>query len=137
MSFENDFVNFYFDKNTLYANIIAKKSLPANDKEFDEFLTFFSNFYQACNQINQRFVLFYDLSELGVLKFEQYNKWTNLFKEYEQITVKCLICSSIITSNSIIANVINTLLKLYDNKKPVKVVTTKEDAIFFINENLK
>lgn len=136
MSFENDLVKFEFNKNTLYASVIAKKSLPENDMEFDDFLQYFSNFYQACNQIDQRFVLFYDLSKLGVLKFEQYNKWTNLFKEYEEITVKCLICSSIISSNSMIANVINTLLKFYDNQKPVKIVTTKEDAIDFINENL-
>ena len=136
MSFENDFVKFKFDKNTLYANVFAKKSLPANDQEFYDFLTYFSNFYQACNQIDQKFILLYDLTNLGLLKFEQYNKWTNLFKQYEDITIKCLICSSIICSNSVIAGVINTLLKLYENQKPIKIVTTKEEAISFINDNL-
>ena len=135
MSFENDFVKFEFDKNTLYAKVIAKKSLPDNDAEFDDFLTYFGNFYQACNQIDQRFILLYDLTELGLLKYEQYNKWTKLFKDYEAITIKCLICSSIICSNSLIAEVINTLLKLYDNQKPIKIVTNEADAILFINEN--
>ena len=135
MSFENDFVKFDFDNNTLHAVIVAKKAMPANDDEFEEVLTFFTNFYQACDQIDQKFILYYDLTQLGLLKFEQYNKWTNLFKKYEDITVKCLICSSIICSNTIIAGVINTLLKLYENKKPIKIVTSVEDAILFINEN--
>lgn len=135
MSFENDFIKFDFNKTTLYANIIAKKALPANDEEFEEVLTFFTNFYQACNQIDQKFILYYDLTELGFLKFEQYNKFTSFFKQYEDISIKCLICSSIICSNQVIAGMINTLLKLYENQKPIKIVTNKEAAILFINEN--
>ena len=72
-----------------------------------------------------------------MLKYEQYNKWTELFKKNEQISIKYLICSSILCSNSIITNVINTLLFFYKNTKPVKSFTSEEDAIDFINEQLK
>ena len=136
MSFENDLVKLNFDKKTLYVEVVAKKALPANDEEFNSFLTYFDNFYQACDKINQKIILFYDLRELGLLKYEQYNKWTTLFHNYEDITNKCLICSSIVCNNSIIANVINGILLFYDNKKPIKIFTTKEDAIKFINEQL-
>jgi hypothetical protein len=135
MSFENDFVKFDFDRITLYAIIVVKKPNPTNDDEFEEVLTFFTNFYKACDQIDQKFILYYDLTELGLLKYEQYNKFTSLFKQHVDITVKCLICSSIICSNQVIAGVINGLLKLYENQKPIKIVTSKEDALLFINEN--
>tara|TARA_Y100000590_G_C15406852_1_gene896058 strand:+ start:435 stop:848 length:414 start_codon:yes stop_codon:yes gene_type:complete len=137
MSFENDFVKLTFDKQTLYVKVIAKKDLPANDTEFDDFLTYFNNFYQACYKINQKIILFYDLKELGLLKYEQYNKWTELFHKYENITNKCLICSSIVCDNSIIANFINGVLLFYNNQKPVKIFTSQDDAIKFINEHLK
>ena len=68
---------------------------------------------------------------------KRYNKWTELFKKNEQISIKYLICSSILCSSSIITNVINTLLLFYKNTKPVKIFTSEEDAIDFINEQLK
>ena len=134
MSFENDFVKLTFDKRTLYVEVLAKKEAPSNDEEFDDFLTYFDNFYQACDRINQKVILFYDLRELGLLKYEQYNKWTELFKKHERISVKCLVCSSIICDNSVIANIINGILIFYRNTKPIKIFTTKEDAIKFISE---
>ena len=137
MSFENDFVKLTFNKETLRVHVLIKKELPNNDEEFEDFLTYFDNFYQACDKINQKIILFYDLRELGMLKYEQYNKWTELFKKNEQISIKYLICSSILCSNSIITNVINTLLFFYKNTKPVKIFTSEEDAIDFINEQLK
>lgn len=136
MSFENDFVKLTFNKETLRVHVLIKKELP-NNEEFEDFLTYFDNFYQACDKINQKIILFYDLRELGMLKYEQYNKWTELFKKNEQISIKYLICSSILCSNSIITNVINTLLFFYKNTKPVKIFTSEEDAIDFINEQLK
>lgn len=135
MSFENDFVKLTFDKRTLYVEVVAKKEVPANDEEFEDFLTYFDNFYQACDRINQKIILFYDLRQLGLLKFEQYNKWTELFKKHEKISVKCLVCSSIICDNSVIANIINGILLFYRNTKPIKIFTTKEDAIKFITEH--
>lgn len=137
MSFENDFVKLTFNKETLRVHVLIKKELPNNDEEFEDFLTYFDNFYQACDKINQKIILFYDIRELGMLKYEQYNKWTELFKKNEQISIKYLICSSILCSNSIITNVINTLLFFYKNTKPVKIFTSEEDAIDFINEQLK
>ena len=137
MSFENDFVKLTFNKETLRVHVLIKKELPNNDEEFEDFLTYFDNFYQACDKINQKIILFYDLRELGMLKYEQYNKWTELFKKNEQISIKYLICSSILCSSSIITNVINTLLFFYKNTKPVKIFTSEEDAIDFINEQLK
>ena len=137
MSFENDFVKLTFNKETLRVHVLIKKELPNNDEEFEDFLTYFDNFYQACDKINQKIILFYDLRELGMLKYEQYNKWTELFKKNEQISIKYLICSSILCSSSIITNVINTLLLFYKNTKPVKIFTSEEDAIDFINEQLK
>ena len=137
MSFENDFVKLTFNKETLRVHVLIKKELPNNNEEFEDFLTYFDNFYQACDKINQKIILFYDLRELGMLKYEQYNKWTELFKKNEQISIKYLICSSILCSNSIITNVINTLLLFYKNTKPVKIFTSEEDAIDFINEQLK
>lgn len=136
MSFENDFVKLTFNKETLRVHVLIKKELP-NNEEFEDFLTYFDNFYQACDKINQKIILFYDIRELGMLKYEQYNKWTELFKKNEQISIKYLICSSILCSNSIITNVINTLLFFYKNTKPVKIFTSEEDAIDFINEQLK
>ena len=137
MSFENDFVKLTFNNETLRVHVLIKKELPNNNEEFEDFLTYFDNFYQACDKINQKIILFYDLRELGMLKYEQYNKWTELFKKNEQISIKYLICSSILCSNSIITNVINTLLLFYKNTKPVKIFTSEEDAIDFINEQLK
>jgi hypothetical protein len=137
MSFENDFVKLTFNKETLRVHVLIKKELPNNNEEFEDFLTYFDNFYQACDKINQKIILFYDLRELGMLKYEQYNKWTELFKKNEQISIKYLICSSILCSSSIITNVINTLLLFYKNTKPVKIFTSEEDAIDFINEQLK
>ena len=137
MSFENDFVKLTFNNETLRVHVLIKKELPNNNEEFEDFLTYFDNFYQACDKINQKIILFYDLRELGMLKYEQYNKWTELFKKNEQISIKYLICSSILCSSSIITNVINTLLFFYKNTKPVKIFTSEEDAIDFINEQLK
>jgi len=137
MSFENDFVKLTFNKETLRVHVLIKKELPNNNEEFEDFLTYFDNFYQACDKLNQKIILFYDLRELGMLKYEQYNKWTELFKKNEQISIKYLICSSILCSSSIITNVINTLLFFYKNTKPVKIFTSEEDAIDFINEQLK
>ena len=136
MSFENDFVKLSFDKKTQYVEIVPKKALPGNDEEFNSFLTYFDNFYQACDRINQKIILFYDLRELGLLKYEQYSKYTEFFKKNEKVSIKCLICSSIICDNSLIANVINGILLFYKNTKPIKIFTTKEDAIKFISEQL-
>ena len=137
MSFENDFAKLTFNKENLICTIIAKKDLPANDEEFFEFLEYFKNFYLAIDQIDQKIILYYDLTKLGLLKLEHYSKWSEMFHNNEDISRKCLICSSVVTGNSIIANVINSILKFYDNQKPIEIFTNEADAFKFIKKNVK
>ena len=92
MSFENDFVKFDFNTDTLYVNIYIKKAQPIQG-EWDLFIEFFKNFYLACDQLNQKIILYYDLMNLGILEKKQYDEWLELFKNFEEISVKCLICS--------------------------------------------
>ena len=134
MSFDNDFLNFNFNKDDFIAKIFIKKEQPVIE-EWNNFFDYFKNFYLACNQINQKFILYYDLKNLGILEKEKYDQWLQLFKDFEEISLKCLICSSIITNSQPLATIINGILIFYKNTKPVKIVTNEEDAQNFINEN--
>jgi len=134
MSFQNDFVKFNFNKETLYANIYINKSQPENN-EWDDFYEYFRNFYLACDKINQKFILYYDLKNLGVLEKNKYDQWLELFKNFESISTKCLVCSAIVTNYQVLATMINGILLFHNNTKPVKVFSSKEDAIKFIQDN--
>ena len=136
MSFENDFGKLEYNDKTFYVNITAKKPLPKDDKEFNEFYNYFDVFYQACYQNKKKIILFYDLTKLGVLKSEYYKKWIKLFRDYEFMTLECLICSSVICNNTTISKFINGALKMYGNTKPIKILNNKEDAIEFVNKHL-
>ena len=136
MSFENDFVKLEYEKETLFVNIIAKKPLPKDDDEFNEFYNYFDIFYQACYQNKKKIILFYDLTKLGVLKSDYYKKWIKLFRNYEFMTLECLICSSVICNNTRISKFINGVLKMYGNTKPIKILNNREDALEFVNKNL-
>lgn len=134
MSFENEFVKFKFNKSNLYVNIFIKKEQPEQN-EWDDFFNFFKNFYLACDEINQKFILYYDLKNLGILEKNKYDQWLQLFKDFESISLKCLICSAILTNYQPLATMINGILLFYKNTKPVKVFSLKEDADKFIIEN--
>ena len=134
MSFDNDFVNFNFNKENLFAKIFIKKEQPKGE-EWDTFFDYFRNFYLACDKINQKFILYYDLKNLGILEKRKYEQWLQLFKDFEKISLKCLICSSIITNYQPLATIINGILLFHKNTKPVKIVTNDIDAMNFINEH--
>jgi len=134
MSFENDFVKFDFNTDTLYVNIYIKKAQPT-EVEWNTFIEYFKNFYLACDQLNQKIILYYDLKNVGILEKAQYDEWLELFKNFEEISLKCLICSAILTTYQPLAMMINTLLVFHKNTKPVKVFSDKEESIKFIEEN--
>lgn len=136
MSFENDFARLEYQEETLFVNIIAKKPIPKDDNEFDEFYNYFDIFYQACYQNKKKIILFYDLTKLGVLRSDYYKKWIKLFRDYEFMTLECLICSSVICDNTTISKFINGALKMYGNTKPIKILNNREDALEFVNKNL-
>ena len=134
MSFDNDFVKFDYHTDTLYVNIYIKKAQPIQG-EWDLFIEFFKNFYLACDQLNQKIILYYDLMNLGILEKKQYDEWLELFKNFEEISVKCLICSAILTTYEPLAMVINGLLIFHNTSKPVKVFSNREESITFITKN--
>tara|TARA_B100001123_G_C15127189_1_gene953801 strand:+ start:493 stop:909 length:417 start_codon:yes stop_codon:yes gene_type:complete len=135
MSFENSFFKILFDNDTQILNIIVKAEYPLVEQELNQLIDSLTIFYEACNHINKKFAILFDLRNLGILTIDYYKKFITFFKSHEEISEKCLICSSIICNNYIINNIINRILLFYKNIRPIKIVDNDSDALEFINSN--
>ena len=135
MSFENSFFKILFDNDTQILNITVKTECPLVEQELNELIDSLTTFYKACNHINKKFAILFDLRNLGILTIDYYKKFITFFKSHEEISKKCLICSSIICNNIIINNIINGILLFYKNVKPIKIVDNYSDGLEYINSN--
>lgn len=133
MSFNNDFVECNYINSNF--TIKVKTALPNNDEEWNSFMTHLANFYMACDKGTFKFGLLVDIRNLGMLQMKYYKEFINFFDNNKHITEKHLIATSIVSSNSVLINIINGFLMLYDTVKPLKIVDSEDKAVEFINKN--
>ena len=131
MSFQNDFVDCNIKNKIFYIHV--KKSLPSNDTEFDGLMNHIDNFYKACEQSNVRVGMIIDVRNLGLLDMKYYQAFADYFSSKKEMSKKCLIASCIICDNAIITGLVNTFLKFYNSVRPVRLGSSIETGIKFVD----
>lgn len=133
MSYENEFVTCSIENKNFH--IYVKKNLPANDEEFNGLMNHIDNFYQACIKSNTRVGMILDAKNLGLLDTKYYQTFADYFSSRKEMCEKCIIASCIICDNSLISTLVNAFLILYKSVRPVRIETTLEAGLQFIEKN--
>ena len=129
---QNDFVQYKFENKILLIKIL--KAQPT-DEEWEFTKDTIMSFYDAALLKNYTISLVFDLKELGMLEIKKIKEWAELFKNNRHKTLKILKKSAMITDNTLFRITINMFLTMYKNTKPIKVVSSFEEALDFINED--
>jgi len=130
--FENMFVKYKLNINTNILLITIKKLYPS-DTEWEETIQYIKYYYNYAEKENLIFSIIFDLRNMGLLSFKQINEWGDLFISYKEKTKLYIKCSTMITDNYIIKNVLNIFFNLYTTVKPMQIVSNINDAYNFIN----
>lgn len=130
--FENMFVKYKLNINTNILLITIKKLYPS-DTEWEETIQYIKYYYNYAEKENLIFSIIFDLRNMGLLSFKQINEWGDLFISYKEKTKLYIKCSTMITDNYIIKNVLNIFFNLYITVKPMQIVSNINDAYNFIN----
>ena len=134
MSFENNFTKIIYDKNSKTLTISFKSESPLIDKEFQDVIDSMDVFYKGCEKSKNRFKLWFDVRNLGILNIDYYKRIINFFKENELISENYLIGTIIVSNNIIINTIINNILKLHENKRPLQITDSEQNGLDFLNE---
>lgn len=126
------FVKYKLNINTNILLITIKKLYPS-DTEWEETIQYIKYYYNYAEKENLIFSIIFDLRNMGLLSFKQINEWGDLFISYKEKTKLYIKCSTMITDNYIIKNVLNIFFNLYTTVKPMQIVSNINDAYNFIN----
>lgn len=130
---ENDFINYTFYNSILYITI--KQNKTPTEEEWNFSKKFMINFYKSVKQSKTLFSMIFDLKNLCILPLKMYQDWANIFGDNKELTEQYLNGTSIINNNSLIKNTLNIFFKIYPTVRPIKLVSSMNDAMTFINES--
>ena len=131
---ENNFINYTYTDSILYITI-KNNSVPTTvEWEFSK--KFMLSFYESAKQTKSRFSLIFDLRKLCILPFKMYQEWADLFISNKELTELYVNKTGIINNNKIIKGAINIFFNLYTTVRPLKLVSSMDEAHKFINDDL-
>lgn len=122
---DNNFCEIKFEDQIFRVDI--KDSYP-NEDEWGECKKALENFYEAIRVKKINFTIMYDITNMGMLQFNHIKELVSLLVKYRDLSEQYVIASVIVVNNSIVKNVVNTTLAMYPSVRPVKFVTSMEEA---------
>ena len=98
------------------------------DEEWHSLMQTVQDYYNHadCNGIEFRII--FDVRSMESVPISHGLQWIELFQKNRHITEKCVICTSMITSNKLVRDGVNFFLKFYSPIKPFKIFTDSKDA---------
>jgi len=133
MLYSNKYINFdLVNKNVLLFTL--NKSTPELN-EWYEMKDALSQFLNCCLEKKFKVNLLFDINKSDVLDRMYLLDFVDWLKNNENIVENCIICSSIICSNTLITTLVNAILLLYSPKKPFKMCKNETAAYKFITDN--
>ena len=111
--------------------IIIKVVDIINRTEWEQYLKDLSNIYNTYSE-EGRIYLIWDLTDSELIPLRWMHEHATLLENIKQQTSEYLIASSVIITNSIIRQILNSFFRIYKNKRPVKITKNLYEAIEFV-----
>tara|TARA_B100001094_G_C17932897_1_gene671636 strand:- start:227 stop:658 length:432 start_codon:yes stop_codon:yes gene_type:complete len=131
MIYSNDFIKFELIENNSIILITVLKDIPTRE-EYNNFIIQLDNLYNAYSNNNNNFSLLCDVRELGIVPLSYINEIKNFFVNKKEQTEHILNSTSIISTSMTVRSLFNGFLTIYTTIKPVKFVSTIDEALEFI-----
>ncbi len=101
--------------------------------EWTQYLSYFENVYDYHCPADKKIYLLWDLTKTEMIPFGWLHEQAKLLEKIKPKTVKYLIATSVIITNSVLRQGLNMLLKLYRNNRPVRICSNLEESINFFS----
>ena len=132
MIYSNNFIKFELIEKKTIILITVLKDIPTRE-EYNNFITQLDNLYNAYSNNNNNFSLLCDVRELGMVPLTYINELKNFFVNKKEQTEQYLNSTSIISTSMTVRTLFNGFLTIYTTIKPVKFVSSLDEALEFIN----
>lgn len=127
---KNDFVEFIYENKVLIMETL--KPCPT-DEEWEFTKETLLSFYSDAFEKKYKFSLIFNLKDFYMTDIKKIRGWCDLFANNPETNKQSLFRSVMITDSIFFRYVLNMFLRLYPTSQSIKITSSLEDALEFIN----
>jgi hypothetical protein len=130
----NGFVRFdhAIDHPSLILLVTVRKASPSKH-EWELTKTEMVHAYDAAERVQAKMSIIFDLSLLGLLNFEYYRDWGELFAAERERTARLVHRTAVVTTNCFVQQAMQWFFQnVYSSVRPMAFVTNVSEGIRFV-----
>lgn len=110
--------------------VVRFNNVPENDAEIDAFLETVKAVYDK----NEKFVILYDCSNIGWMKWQHIMRQANFMREQEARTKELMVRAAVVVTHNIARGLLKALFKVRKPACPLQVFSSLDKAKAYLSE---